>query len=107
MMCGITIQIWHNGREDKQRHLVHHRVDLCEYRKNASGCDACRSAYGEVDIECHEKECPFRRHNGRVCENISWWILEKAQDEGCPVCLENERIRMINYSENEANELNA
>lgn len=106
-MCGITIQIWHSDREDKRRHLVHHRVDLCEYRKNAVNCDACRSTYGEVDPECHEQECPFRRHKGHMCDTISWWILEKSQDEGCPVCHENERIRKVNLRADEVTDLNA
>jgi hypothetical protein len=90
-MCGVTIQIWHSGKPEKQRHLVHHRVDLCEYRKNSSSCDACR--LGEVDPRRHEPDCQFRRHNGFVCDEISWWIIEKPQDHGCPVCQENERIR--------------
>jgi hypothetical protein len=106
-MCGITILIWHSGREDKQRHLVHHRVDLCEYRKDATICDACRSAYGEVDPGCHELDCPYRRHKGRVCDNISWWILEKSQDEGCPVCQENGRLPKTSSNSDDVIELNA
>lgn len=106
-MCGITIFCWHSTTSDRQRHLVHQRVDLCEYRKNTSRCDACKHAYGEVDPQRHEPECPFRRHDGQVCDNISWWILEKTNDSSCPVCEENERLRNARGKGEEAAELNA
>jgi hypothetical protein len=106
-MCAITIELWHTSHPERQRHLVHHRVDLCEYRKSSGNCDACRHAYGEVDPHRHESQCPFRRHNGRVCDKLSWWILEKAQDDRCPVCQENERIRETSAEEQKTTEVNA
>ena len=106
-MCGITIQIWHTHSKDKRRHLVHHRVDLCEYRKNTVSCGACRSAYGEVGPGCHRLGYSFWRHKGHVCDNISWWTLEKSQDKGSPVCQENERIRKVDHRADKVTELNA
>jgi hypothetical protein len=121
-MCGITILIYHPN--SSLRHLIHHRIDLCESRKNTSLCSACRSLHGEVNPLSHNPACPFRRHDGMVCDNLSWWALERpsssresedesnaqgsggSHDDDCPVCSENQRIRE-GGREGEQKEVNA